>query len=98
MIDIYGLLAIPMAAFLEWTRKRRIWVKLSIISLFFLLGIKGTFFNIQYYYGSVHWDGMTSKAYFKSFFRTKMYKELDEFVKVPDYEAAKEGKEDYFLN
>ncbi|KPK85274.1 MAG: hypothetical protein AMS27_07830 [Bacteroides sp. SM23_62_1] len=97
MIDIYGLLAIPVAAFLKWTFNRKGHVKLILITLFLLMGLKGSYFNIQYYYGSVHWDGMTGKAYFKSFFRTRKYDELEKLIKVPDYTLAKEGKEDYFL-
>ena len=97
MIDIYGLLAIPMAAFLKWILERKQWVKLSLIALFLMLGLKGLYFNIQYYYGSVHWDGMTREAYMKSFFRTKKFEELDELINIPDYSTAKEGKEDYFL-
>jgi len=97
MIDIYGLLALPMAAFLKWTMERKNWLRIGLVSLFLLLGLKGAFYNVQYYYGSIHWDGMNREAYMKSFFRVDRYDELEELVKIPDYEAAKEGKEDYFL-
>ena len=98
MIDIYGILSIPIAAFLQWALEQKKRVRVIILTLFLLLGLKGTHFNIQYYYGAVHWDGMTRLAYMKSFFRTLLYEELGEIIKTPDYKRAMEGKEDYFLN
>jgi len=98
MIDIYGPLAVAMAAFLEWTLERKKWVRYAILMIALFTCFKGGLLNIQYYYGTIHWEGMTSKAYFKSFFRIKYYPELNDLIKVPDYEAGKKGEENYFLN
>ena len=98
MIDIYGPLAIAMAAFLEWTLERKRWVRYAILSIALFMCFKGGLLNIQYYYGTIHWEGMTSKAYFKSFFRIKYYPEINDLIKVPDNEAGKKGEEKYFLN
>jgi hypothetical protein len=72
-------------------------VRFAIFTVFLLTCFKGGLLNIQYYYGTIHWDGMTSKAYIKSFFRIKYYNEINDLIKVPDYEAAKKGEENYFL-
>jgi hypothetical protein len=98
MIDIYGPLAVSMAAFLQWTLERKKWLRNSLIALFLLTGFKGGLLNIQYYYGTIHWEGMTSKAYFKSFFRIKYYPEINDLIRIPDHEAAQKGQEKYFLD
>jgi len=97
MIDIYGPLAVSIATFLQWALERKKWVRFAIFTVFLLTCFKGGLLNIQYYYGTIHWDGMTSKAYIKSFFRIKYYNEINDLIKVPDYEAAKKGEENYFL-
>jgi hypothetical protein len=98
MIDIYGPLAVSMAAFLQWTMEKKKWIRITLITLFLMAGFKGGLLNIQYYYGTIHWEGMTSRAYFKSLFRIKYYPEINDLIKIPDHEAAKKGEEKYFLN
>ena len=98
MIDIYGPLAISMAAFLEWTLEKKKYVRNAILIIALFLCFKGGLFNIQYYYGAIHWEGMTSKIYFKSFFRIKYYPEIKKMIKLPDYDAGIKGEETYFLN
>ena len=98
MIDIYGPLAVSMAAFLQWTLEKKKWIRITLITLFLMAGFKGGLLNIQYYYGTIHWEGMTSRAYFKSLFRIKYYPEINDLIKIPDHESAKKGVEKYFLN
>jgi hypothetical protein len=98
MIDIYGPLAVSMAFFLQWILERKKWIRFTLLTLFLMTGLKGGLLNIQYYYGTIHWEGMTSKAYFKSFFRIKYYPEIKYLIRVPDHKVGIKGEEKYFLN
>jgi len=97
MIDIYGPMAVSIATFLQWALEKKKWVRYAILGVFLFTCFKGGLLNLQYYYGTIHWDGMTSKVYFKSFFKIKYYPEINDLIKSPDYEAAKKGEENYFL-
>jgi hypothetical protein len=45
----------------------------------------------QYYKGVIHWDSMSKKAYWNTYFRTRPAPNLYEVIEPPDYSAALQG-------
>ncbi len=91
LIDSYPIMTIPLAAFLTWMFKQKKQLKMPLIIILFLLFLKGSFSNVQYYYGSIHWDSMTKEAYFDSFWRLRKSENFPNLLKNPDYEKARKG-------
>jgi hypothetical protein len=91
LIESYALLAIPFATFTKFIFERKIFLR--IIFLFLLTGFisLNIFQTRQYYIGVIHWDAMNKKAYWDSFFRTKVAPGFYDKVDNPDYEAALKG-------
>lgn len=91
LIESYALMAIPFAAFTKFIFERKIFLR--IIFLFLLTGFisLNIFQTRQYYIGVIHWDAMNKKAYWDSFFRTKVAPGFYDKVDNPDYEAALKG-------
>lgn len=100
MIDSYSLLAIPFAATFQFFYEKRNKIGFYSITIvgFVLLGFN-LFQTAQYRSGAIHWDGMTKESYWASFgvleIKDPHYWEL---IKSPDYDAAREGKDEYDFN
>jgi len=90
-IDSYPLYAVPMAAFLSWMMKQKNLIKIPLVIICSLFFLKGSFSLAQYYYGSIHYDSMTKKAYFDSFARLRPSVEFYNYLEPPDYEKARIG-------
>lgn len=89
MIDLYGLLAIPMGCFLAWIfEKGPLSRIITTLVVFGLISIQ-LFQSYQYYWGSIHWDAMTREAYMASFLRKNPPPGWYYLLKVPDYEGAR---------
>ncbi len=95
LIDWYGWLAIPMAAFFQTAWKRN--------GLFMLLAVLvlGTIYlnrhqHNQYTNTSIHYDSMTREAYFYKFWKRSKHPNLEPLLRSPDYEKAKLGEREYF--
>lgn len=95
MIDMYGIMAIPLAAFLErmWTSK--IWVKSTAGILLVGLIWLNQFQMNQYRTSLLHWDSMTKEAYWGIFGRKTWPEGYDKMIKVPDYDKALKGEKEY---
>lgn len=91
MIDSYGLLAIPFAAFTHYVLKSRAWIKITILSVMLLLVSYSVFQSNQYHYGAIHWDSMSKSAYWDSFLKLKPSSRFYQLIEEPDYEMAKKG-------
>jgi hypothetical protein len=91
-IDYYGLLAIPLAAFLQQTLSFRVRMKQISIMSFLVIFLLGIYFNVKYYYSSIHDDGMTWKALKYNFFRIHPDGKFYDLLELPDYEKAKEER------
>jgi len=91
LIESYAVLAVPMAAFTGWILERRWYLVLP----FLLLSAWFIFLNIfqtrQYYFGSIHWEGMTREAYWDSFFRYRPSERFNELIRYPDTKKALQG-------
>lgn len=92
LVDSYGIMALPMAAFVEWmlTRRRVVW-RVLLIVLFAAVTFLSFFHHLQYLHGTIHHDSMTAAAYFDSFLSTKPSPRMGPLLDHPDYEAAKRG-------
>jgi hypothetical protein len=91
MIDLYSLLAIPMASFYTYALKQIDFKKWTMITICFLLIGLNLFQTLQYRLNLVHFDSMTFKAYLASFGKLHFTDEYKSALKQPDYEKAKQG-------
>jgi hypothetical protein len=91
MIDIYGILAFPLAAFLEFVSRQKISFKvlsITFIVLFSLINIK---FYIQKSMGVLHHDAMSKATYTKYFFKFHDDGPFWKMLEEPDYQKALKG-------
>ncbi len=95
MIDMYGIMAFPLAALLQKTFDSKIWIK--SISVVFLLAIiwLNQFQMKQYRTSLLHWDSMTKEAYWGIFGKKTWPEGYDKMIKAPDYEKALKGEKEY---
>lgn len=94
MIDLYPVLAIPLCAILSQILKVKIFLKVPLMIIWGLLVILGLFKNYQYKKSAIHFDSMTSKAYWTFFFSTEITSgDYYLMLKSPDYDAALKGKQ-----
>ena len=95
MIDMYGIMALPLAAFLEkiWTGKN--WMKIPVVVVLAGLLWLNQFQMNQYRTSLLHWDSMTKEAYFGIFGKKTWPEGYDKMIKVPDYEKALKGEKEY---
>jgi hypothetical protein len=93
-IDSYALMAVAAAAMLAYAfSSGKRWLRIGIITVYFMLMSLGIFNNIQYYNGAIHWESMTKAAYWDSFGRIRPSADFHNLLQAPDYEAAKTGKD-----
>ena len=95
MIDIYGLLALPLGAFftyiLEW---KKIW-QWGVIFVSVLLLIAGLHNTHKYRSFSSHYDSMTKEAFWDSYLKVKPSPSFESKLRAPDYEKARKGIDAY---
>jgi len=95
MIETYGILALPLAAFLSQLMKRSFWIKGIASILFVFLVFFNQFQMNQYRTSLLHWDSMTQQAYKAILFRKNWPANYDKMIKVPDYDKALKGLDEY---
>ncbi len=91
-IESYALLAFPLAALVQWSITKNIYIKIASMLLFALLLFHSIFQTFQYYYGAIHWDSMTRGAYINSFLSVKPQAAFYGLIERPDYASALQGK------
>lgn len=91
MIDSYALLAFPLAAFISLFWKRRLYLKIISVFIVALFVFHNIFQTSQYYYGAIHFDSMTKKAYWSSFGHIRPQAGYYNMLETPDYEKAIKG-------
>ena len=91
LIESYALLALPLAAWIEWITSRKGLLRVALWLLLLAASALSAFHNVRYLYGSIHWDSMTRAAYFDSFFRSRASDRFYSLLEEPDYEAARNG-------
>lgn len=90
MIDMYGIMAIPLAAFIEKERKIK-FEKQIFISLFFILTFYNQFQIQQYRKGAIHYWWMNKEAYWTNFLHLHPTCKYWKIIQKPDYEKARKG-------
>lgn len=95
MIDIYGIMAIPLAAFIEKMWKSKIVFKsVAGIALVGFIWLNQFQMN-QYRISLLHWDSMTKEAYWGIWGKKTWPEGYDKMIKVPDYDKALKGEKEY---
>jgi hypothetical protein len=92
LIELYPLMAFPLAVFYRQASRQPTLAKSLLYILFGSAVLLGGFYSVQYYYGAIHWDSMTKKAYFDSFGRTHPTTDFQGYLQTPDYNNALLGK------
>jgi hypothetical protein len=91
LIESYALLALPLTAFIARALEKRWFISLP----FYMLAGWFIFLNIfqtrQYYWGSIHWEGMTRAAYWDSFLHYRPSERFQELIRYPDNQKAMQG-------
>jgi hypothetical protein len=93
MIDIYPIMAIPLATFVSWVISRRsLRMKQFAGGVLIALICLNLFQTFQYRRGVIHWDSMTKEAYWKGFGRIQVDRDkFNRHYRQPDYESARKG-------
>jgi hypothetical protein len=94
MIDVYPLLAIPLAAFINYVFKLSFFKKSVFIGLFIGLTLLNLFQTTQAKFNIIHYDSMTFESYIKSFGVITNNNEIKKLYKSPDYKNALKGIEE----
>lgn len=88
MIDIYPLLAIPLAYLLAYLRQKSRGIILALAFVFIYLNL----FQVRQYRSTLlHWDSTSSKLYQKIWLTQRFPQHYDQLLEPPNYEAAKAG-------
>ena len=95
LIDFYGIMAIPMAAFIHKIVQSKIWLKVLVSVVIVFLVYLNQFQMTQYRTSLLHWDSMTKKAYWSIMFEKQWPQNYDKLIKVPDYDKAVKGENEY---
>ncbi len=91
MVDLYGILAIPLAALLSSIATRKRWMTLGFSVLLAFAVFLNIFQTRQYQKVLIHWMGMTKKSYWTIFLKTKDHYGYWQNLTEPDYRLAKKG-------
>lgn len=92
MIDIYGWMALPLAACIFWLRRRFLLGNLLIKALLVFFIYLSVFQTRQYRSTLIHWDGMNAKLFREIWMERYFPENYGDLVTPPDYEAAKRGE------
>jgi len=95
MIDFYGLLAIPLAAFIQQVIRSKWIIKSVVILVLGFLVYLNQFQMSQYRTSLLHWDSMTKKAYWAIMFKKSWPPNYDKLIQSPDYKKALKGEDEY---
>jgi hypothetical protein len=91
-VESYAIYSLGFAAFVQWiVGLRYYFIKIPlyiIIALFIALNL---FQTRQYYFGSIHFVGMTKEAYWHQFLKLKPYGEYYYLLTIPDMQKARQG-------
>ncbi|MEQ8907871.1 MAG: hypothetical protein RIC95_01650 [Vicingaceae bacterium] len=94
MIDMYPILAIPLAGFITWMQSKN----LALKSLTFLIMLSFVFLNLfqsyQYRNYILHYEAMSKEAYWHIFLKTEKPEGLHETLDFIDYGKEMRGERD----
>ncbi len=90
-IDIYGIMAIPLAAMMDTALRQRRKVAVAAMALMAFLLYMNQFQTFQYNKGYIHHTGMTKKAYWLNFLAFRGDGSCWNMLSLPDAELARLG-------
>ncbi len=90
IVDLYGLLAIPLAATLHRLWSGGWYLRLPLLAALAFFIHLNLYQSWQYKVSIIHWDGMTKEAYWHVFFKGQAPEEG--MIDRPEYEAVKKGE------
>ncbi|MDN5349889.1 MAG: hypothetical protein PWQ54_1285 [Bacteroidales bacterium] len=90
-VETYAIYALGFAAFVDWVLKSKLLVKIPILLLVFALVGFSYFQTRQYYWGAIHYVGMTKEAYWHQFLKLKPYGDYYKKLTIPDMDKARKG-------
>lgn len=91
MIDMYGILALPMAAAFQKISENGRLFKIILAGVLVFFVHLNLFQHNQYKRALLHWDSMTEEAYWEIFLDNRWPKTYPEILDSPDYEKSLEG-------
>lgn len=83
-IESYSMLAIPMALFITWISEQKRWLRTTLFAIITVLALQSAFHIVQYYNEVIHYEGMTKKAYFHFFWKTKQPADYWKYIELPE--------------
>jgi hypothetical protein len=90
-VETYAIYALGFAAFVDWVLKSKLLVRIPILLLVFALVGFSYFQTRQYYWGAIHYVGMTKEAYWHQFLKLKPYGDYYKKLTIPDMDKARKG-------
>ena len=90
-IDMYSILAIPVAASVNAMLKIKTPVKVLTLLLVGFLLFLNLFQTFQYRKGIIHYDSMTKQAYWAVFLKKHHPHDFYQLLEKPDYQKARKG-------
>ncbi len=94
MIDFYGILALPIAAAVQYFLNKKQSVKVVFKIAVVLLIALSIFQNHQYQKGIIHFDSMSKETYKLIFLKDHIPQGYQKSLDPPDYDAALKGDRD----
>jgi hypothetical protein len=95
-VESYALFSVGFAALFQWVFGLRKWfISTPTILLVCALIALNLFQTRQYYFGSIHYVGMTKEAYWHSFLKLKIYGDYYYKLTIPDMKKARTGIYEY---
>jgi len=91
MIDSYGIMAFPLAAFIEYFFYRQLWLKVFWGMVFSFVLYVNQYQMSQYFLCIIHWESMSKSAYWSIFLTKKTPANYQEMLKNPNIEKAIKG-------
>ncbi len=91
-IDMYGLMAFPLAALITSILSQRPWIRLAILLMLGAIVYLNIFQSMQYNKGYIHYMRMSKKSYWAVFLNMTPGQDYWDNLVRPDYVAAKKGE------
>jgi hypothetical protein len=89
LVQSYAFLALPMACFYQWIFSSQLWKKIVFGLLVALMIAYNLYQTNRYNNNVIHWDSMTKKAFWYSFWKQHMSAEegveYEKMLEAPDY-------------
>ena len=90
-IDSYAVMAVPLAAFLEYLTSQRKYIRFATLSAVTLIIMFNLFQTRQYVNNAIHWWWMNRDAYRETFLKLHPTERYWSLITIPDHDLARQG-------